>query len=256
MIANRAYRDMDNVFDSKSTNPLENRPSNWRYSIFPDDFTSLYRQHNKKAYGIDLTIAQEYNVDNWLDPKSQYFKPEVHSAVFKYIARTEVGERVQVCIANGEMRRAAWKYCHERQLVLDGTFGVATSRLLLWIALAINERGEGVPVALFLFSAPTGNKASHAGYNTDILAELLTYWRDWLNDVAPPKASFSPCAAITDTDVKERGALVRVWPSIILLLCTFHVRQCWTNKRHSLLGKENALERNHIEKRLQNLEYT
>ncbi|KIP05535.1 hypothetical protein PHLGIDRAFT_119764 [Phlebiopsis gigantea 11061_1 CR5-6] len=256
MVQNHTYRGMDNVVDPTSCNPLENRPSNWRYSIFPDDFHSLYRQHNKQAYRIDLTIAQEYNVDNWLDPKSTYFKPELQQAVFKYMPRAEEGERVKVCIANEEMRQAAWKYCHTRQLVLDGTFGVASSRLLLWIALAINERGEGVPVALFLFSAPTGNKATHAGYNTNILAELLKYWRDWLDETAPPKTTFSPCAAITDTDVKERGALIRVWDSIILLLCRFHVRQCWTNKRNSVLGKESTPERDHVEKRLQNLEYT
>ena len=39
---------------------------------------------------------------------------------------------------------------------------------------------------------------------------------------------------ITDTDTKEHLALVRLWPMVILLLCQFHVRQCWTNKRKKL----------------------
>ncbi|KAJ7116155.1 hypothetical protein C8R43DRAFT_824503, partial [Mycena crocata] len=38
----------------------------------------------------------------------------------------------------------------------------------------------------------------------------------------------------TDTDTKERGALIDVWPNIWLLLCKFHLRQCWTNKRKAL----------------------
>lgn len=253
MLNLRAYRDMDKCVDPQSTDPLLNMPLNWRYNLLNEDFASLYRQHNKIAYGIDLAVPQEHNVDNWLDPESPHYKPEVHKAVFKYMARAEEGDRVKICIATEEMREAAWTYCHGRQLVLDGTFGIATSRLLLWIALAVNERNEGIPIALFLFSAPTGNRATHAGYNTDIIAELLQYWRDWLNESAPENTRFAPCAAITDTDVKERGALLRVWDSIILLLCTFHVRQCWTNKRKSLL-KEDGDGHAHIERRLQNLE--
>ncbi|KAK7007268.1 hypothetical protein R3P38DRAFT_3212987 [Favolaschia claudopus] len=38
----------------------------------------------------------------------------------------------------------------------------------------------------------------------------------------------------TDTDVRERGALQQVWFEIWLLLCKFHLRQCWTNKRKGL----------------------
>jgi hypothetical protein len=32
-----------------------------------------------------------------------------------------------------------------------------TSELLLFIALAVDKEGKGVPLALFLFSAPMGN---------------------------------------------------------------------------------------------------
>ena len=49
------------------------------------------------------------------------------------------------------MDNAAWKYAHHSQLVLDGTFGVCTSRLLLFIALAQDKNGKGVPLAFFLF---------------------------------------------------------------------------------------------------------
>jgi hypothetical protein len=41
--------------------------------------------------------------------------------------------------------------------------------------------------------------------------------------------------AITDTDTKERGALLHVWPSILLLICNFHLRQCWTNHRKTAM---------------------
>ena len=81
---------------------------------------------------------------------------------------------------------------------------------------------------MLLFSAPTGNWATHAGYNTDILAELIWEWKSHLGQ--QNNDPFCPFAAITDTDTKECLALVRLWPPIILLLCQFHVCQCWTYK--------------------------
>ena len=132
------------------------------------------------------------------------------------------------------MDEAAWKYVHGSQLILDGTFGVCSSRLLLFIAMGVDEEGKGIPVAFFLFSAPTGNRATHAGYNRDILRDLLAQWRDHLS--LGRLIMFCPLVAITDTDPKERGALQDTWLEIWLLLCRFHVRSCWTNKRKKLLN--------------------
>ena len=68
-----------------------------------------------------------------------------------------------------------------------------------------------------------------------------------------------PFVAITDTDTKERGALQAVWPGIWLLLCKFHVRQCWTNRRKSLKfmsSKDGNISfwNQHVHRRLQDLE--
>jgi len=71
------------------------------------------------------------------------------------------------------MDDAAWKYGHHEQIILDGTFGICSSRMLLFIAMDVDEDGKGIPLAFFLFSAPTGNCATHAGYNTAILHKLL-----------------------------------------------------------------------------------
>jgi hypothetical protein len=52
---------------------------------------------------------------------------------------------------------------------------------------------------------------------------------------------FNPFTAITDTDLKERGALVVVFVTIWLLICRFHLRQSWKNYRNKLLkGKDPA----------------
>lgn len=45
----------------------------------------------------------------------------------------------------------------------------------------VDERGKGIPITFFLFSAPTGNKATPMGYNHNIIWELLAKWRDHLS---------------------------------------------------------------------------
>ncbi|KAF4571298.1 hypothetical protein AB1N83_013800 [Pleurotus pulmonarius] len=167
------------------------------------------------------------------------------------------GERLKVCISTLEMDEAAWKYGHHAQIMLDGTFGVCSSRMLLFISLAVDEEGKGVPLAFFLFSAPTGNRATHAGYNTDILEELLRKWKARLDNQSSTHAIFTPFVSITDTDTKERAALLRIWPNMCLLLCKFHLRQCWTNKRKNVLGASaggNEFWREHIVQRCRTLE--
>jgi MULE transposase domain len=222
MLEQRAYQGMRD-FDPKTANV--------RYHLLPSDNATLYRKFSRQN-GIDIRQKPEYNIDNWLNPDSPDYQPEVCRAIFHYHARHEAGERFEVCISTKDMDDAARKYAHRSQLVLDGTFGVCTSRLLLFIGLAQDENRKGVPIVFFLFSAPTGNRATHAGYNTQILCELLTHWRRHLSKNSQP---FEPSVAITDTDTKERGALLLVWPNILLLICKFHLRQCWTNHRKTAM---------------------
>lgn len=48
-------------------------------------------------------------------------------------------------------------------------------------------------------------------------------------------SAFHSPVSITDTDLKERNALLEVFPKIWLLLCKFHLRQAWKNHRSQLL---------------------
>lgn len=212
--------------------------NNHRFLLQPSDTSRLYRQYSN-LLGVDTRFRPEVNVDGWLDPKSSTFKPELMHAVHHYHARSSRLERFQICIASSEMEEATWKYGHKSQLILDGTFGICDSRLLLFIVMAVDHSNHGVPLAFFIFSAPTGNQQSSAGYNTEILTELLRSWKTWLERCGQ---DFQPRVAITDTDTKERGALLAVFPFIILLLCKFHLRQCWTNRRKTLKLSEVADE--------------
>ena len=98
---------------------------------------------------------------------------------------------------------------------------------LLFIAMGVDENYKGVPLAFFLFSTPTGNKATHAGYDTSILHEFLISWQDSLGN--KDGSCFKPSVTITDTDTNECAALTLTGPDIYLLLCRFHVCQCWSN---------------------------
>ncbi|KAJ6565954.1 hypothetical protein DFH09DRAFT_1314736 [Mycena vulgaris] len=211
----RAYKDF----------PTDLHTSPFRWLLEHKDSCSLYRQYNRMK-GIDVTDAPQVNVDEWLDPTLDKFNPTLAHAIFHYSRRAEKGDRFEACIATDEMNAAAWKYGHDSQIILDGTFGVCDSRVLLFIVMAVDENRKGVPVAFLLFSAPTGNKQSSAGYNTSIIAKLVGKWKESLNKY---------------TDLKERAALILVFPDIWLLICRFHLRQSWRNHRNKLLKGKRQL---------------
>ncbi|CUA78041.1 hypothetical protein RSOLAG22IIIB_13012 [Rhizoctonia solani] len=204
----------------------------YRYLLRHYDTGSLYTQYYR-AQGIDIKEKPHLNIHNWLDPASKTYNPALARAIFHYSARTEQSARLEICIATDEMKEAAWRYGHQRQILLDGTFGVCDRRLLLFIVMGIDKQNHGVPLAFLLFSAPGGNKATQSGYNTLILVKVLGRWKDSLTLYR--QQAFAPAVAITDTDFKERGALVDVFPGIKLLICRFHLRQRWTNNRAKCL---------------------
>lgn len=229
------------------------KTANVRYNFLPSDTCRLYRKQ-ANYNGIDLLQRPECNIDNWLNPSSAMYNPMFARAVFGYHARQTQDERFKICLHTREMCEAAWRYAHSQQLLLDGTFGICDRRLLLFIAMAVDEHHKGLPIAFFIFSAPTGSKATHAGYDTSILTELLHTWKTSLGKRG--NEEFYPKVAITDTDLKERGALLATWPSISLLLCKFHLRQCWTNKRNALLPCRQTFnfDKQQIQTRLRALE--
>ncbi|KAJ6610917.1 hypothetical protein B0H10DRAFT_2224618 [Mycena sp. CBHHK59/15] len=150
--------------------PADLRASPYRWLLETRDLRSLYRQFSRMN-GVKVTEAPQINIDEWLDPTSPQYNPTIAQAVFHYSAHANKGEHFEACVATEEMNTAAWKYGHENQIILDGTFGICDSRLLLFIVMVIDENRKGVPVAFLMFSAPTGNKQSSSGYNTDILTK-------------------------------------------------------------------------------------
>ncbi|KAJ3808035.1 hypothetical protein F5876DRAFT_79151 [Lentinula aff. lateritia] len=210
------------------------KTANICYIILPSDNVTLYRKMNRQTLNVVMTTLPEYNVHNWLDPQSKEYNTTIAKAVFHYHARANMNEHFKICISTKEMDEAANKYTHHSQLILDSTFGICSSRLLLFIAMAVDEDQKG------------------AGYNTEILRELLDHWKTHL---VRKYGTFNPYTCITDTDTKERGALLQVWNKITLLICRFHLQQCWTNHwKKVLTGSQGDYWKNHVREHLQSIE--
>lgn len=212
--------------------------SRYRWLLETKDHRTLFRKLDR-ARGVDVTQEAHINIDEWLNHSSPSYNANLAASVFHYEPRRTKDDRFELCIATKEMRDAAWVYGNKKQLILDGTFGVSKAKVLLFIAMAIDNNGKGIPLAFFLFSAPSENKHTPAGYDTSILTKLLKIWKNSLE--AEVGNDFSCLVAITDTDTKERKALTLTFSDIYLLICRFHIRQSWQNHRSkSVLGQTSA----------------
>ena len=205
---------------------------NYRFLMKSADTRSLYRQFYR-LQGVKVTESAHLNLHEWLDKESPQYNHVLAEAVFYYSERAKKEDRLKVCVATQEMKEAAWKYAHKSQIILDGTFGVCDKKLLLFIVMGMDEDRKGVPLAFLFFSAHSGNRHTAAGYNTEIIQELLTKWKQTLG--TRNGVPFVVYVAITDTDLMERNALVAVFPEIWLLICKFHLRQSWRNHRNRVL---------------------
>ena len=142
------------------------------------------------------------------------------------------------------MHESAWKYGHGLQIILNGTFGVCDCKVLLFIAMGVDEAGTRPLLAFFLFSAPSGNSNTSAGYNTKILEKLLQCWKEKLDTNSRWSGdSFAPKVTITDTDLKEHNTLI-VFPDIWLLICKFYLCQSWQNHRTRSIKGASSLHMN------------
>jgi len=69
--------------------------------------------------------------------------------------------------------------------------------------MGLDENKKGVPLAFLLFSAPSGNRHTAAGYNTEIIARLINAWKKSLG--TRDGKEFEAWVAITDTDLMDEA---------------------------------------------------
>ncbi|GJE99092.1 SWIM zinc finger family protein [Phanerochaete sordida] len=230
--------------------PSDITNSPYRWTIGKGDTRSLYRQFHRLS-GVNVVNQAHVNVDDWLKEDSPHYNKALADAIFHYSPRASKAERFEACIATQEMNEAAWKYGHQSQILMDGTFGICNLKMLLFIVMGVDEKNRGVPLAFFLFSAPMENKQTSGGYNTEILTAMLSAWKTSLG--SRNGQVFEPRVAITDTDLKERGALIAVFPHVHLLICQFHLRQAFKNHRAKAV-KGSSADHVLIRSRLKRLE--
>jgi len=80
MIQARSYRGM------QTRNLLT---ANYRYHLLPTDNVTLYRKFSRQ-HGVDVRNLPQYNIDDWLNPESPNFQPEIKQAIFHYVRKTNI----------------------------------------------------------------------------------------------------------------------------------------------------------------------
>ena len=204
-----------------------------RWLLEDHDRQTLRRMINTMVNGIKPNSRAAHNIDEWLDPQSPMYDAELKRSTLFYRPRTQGNERLELIISTPPMQEAAWQLGHENQVLLDATFGVSVHKMIVFIVMAVDKNWRGVPIAMMMFSAPEGNRATSAGYNGEIVALMLSRLREGLKRDG---RDWSPSVWITDSDVKERNAILRVWPTAVLLLCRFHLRQAWRNNANKKIA--------------------
>lgn len=108
--------------------PRDLKESQHRWLLQKSDSWSLSWQHNRLR-GVHTIVPPHINVHGWCDVTSPSYKPELAAAILHYSAHADKGDHFEVCIATQEMCDAAWRYGHQSQIILDGTFGVCDCKL-------------------------------------------------------------------------------------------------------------------------------
>lgn len=232
----------------------------YRFTLTGKDSTSLYRTLARES-GIPQRSSAEANLDYWFRPD----KPQPPSPLLTdsclYYKPLGLGDgdndRFLFICSTPEQRKMAWLYGHKKQILTDLTFGVCSARCSLLIIMAIDDHGVGIPIAFIIFTAQKSAKAVHADYNGALLEVLFRHWKSAMGTNNAGE-SFEPLIANTDNDTRERRALERTWPSILLLLCLFHTWQSWRNGMNKYLriipkGDTRQKARSHLGKFLMHL---
>ncbi|CAD6958234.1 unnamed protein product [Tilletia controversa] len=200
----------------------------WRFTLSVSDNKALSRALCLRKFGINTRLPPHINIHSWMQKSQSSYKADIAASIVYYQPLTSSSWRLRIIITTQEMQDAAWKYGHNGQLVMDGTFGVSSTKILLFVLLTVDVTGRGLPIGYLIFT-PLHGQRTHAGYDTAVLRELLINWSSALG--TRHGMQFAPKLAITDTCVRERAAIKSVWPDIQLRLCTFHVRQAWNNHK-------------------------
>ena len=207
-----------------------------RFVLAEYEPTSLYRTLRREG-GIPERSCAVDNLDCWfrdLDPNPP--SPYLTASLLFYRPLGEGNlDRLELILATERQRQMAWKFGHRKMMLMDGTFGVCSTCVLVFFLMVVDDRNVGVPVATIIFMPKKDAKAGHASYDGPLLCDLLQQWvnRMGTNDAGE---TFDLRVGMTDNDTRERFALTQIWPNSLLLLCVFHIWQAWRNGMNHYLS--------------------
>ena len=202
---------------------------NYRYVLMEYESTSLYRTLRQED-GIMRNSTAVDNLYQWFGGENP--KPPVpelgDSCLFYQNLGLGNDDRLILILSTPRQREMAWAYGHQKQMLLDGTFGVCSTCVLVFFLMAIDDRNVGIPVATIIFTPKKDAKAGHASYDGALLSCVLQHWKDGMGTNSAGE-HFEIKIANTDNDPWERHGLQAVWSDIFLVLCMFHTWQSWRN---------------------------
>ncbi|RKO94310.1 hypothetical protein BDK51DRAFT_42159 [Blyttiomyces helicus] len=146
---------------------------NVRFWLSKEYIASFRRDLRAELLSISPDLLAEQNIHKFQTPLLDDKNDDLREAVFHYQPNTSKSDIFELGISSPAMLAAAWQYAHGEVILMDGTFSVYLHKILLFVMLVIGENNHGVPVALFLFSAPLGNSRTSSGYDSKILEQFL-----------------------------------------------------------------------------------
>lgn len=151
------------------------RDPNWRTLVRSSDISNLRRQYYYDVLKLDLSNPA-------MDNLRSLCEGALSSDVFYYEDIPKSNNPVRVGICTKEMREAAIRYAHDSIVFMDGTFGLSSTKMLVFIVMALSDMYTGVPIGMFLFT-PRKNAKQYAGsYDHTILETFLTKWRAFVQE--------------------------------------------------------------------------
>ncbi|KAJ8508307.1 hypothetical protein ONZ45_g9395 [Pleurotus djamor] len=223
-----------------------------RYVLQPHDSTSLYRTLMQERGISRVQISSVLlNIDTWFRASNpQPPSPMLSDALLYYQAPGPGNDdRLIMILATARQREMAWRFGHNGQVLMDGTFGLCSSAVLVFFLMVVDNDGRGIPIAEIIFTPKKDAKAAHASYDKTILTFVLAKFKEGMG--LQNGESFNIRVGNTDNDKRERYALQQNWPDIQLILCTFHSWQAWRNKLNKALQViPTGPDRQEVRKRL------
>ncbi|KAG0692955.1 hypothetical protein DFH29DRAFT_985619 [Suillus ampliporus] len=192
--------------------------NHYRYMLSDHESSSMYRTLANEI-GIPQRSAAEDNLDRWFRPtKPEPSSPLLSEALVFYQPHiTNVTDRFALILMSAKQQEMAWSFGHQKQMLMDGTFNICSSRVLLFILMVIDNENRGIPVCQIIFSARQEAKATHADYNGQLLKHYLPEWKASMGKNKDGE-EFNMTVANTDNDVHECHALQINFPDALLLL--------------------------------------